>query len=233
MLLRQAREDRLEVVGEAHVEHLVGLVEHHGPHRVEDQRLALEVVERAAGRGHHHVDAALERAQLLAVALPAVDREHARAQPAAVLVDRLGDLHGELARRHEHQRLRPPGPRALGAEALQQGQGEGRGLAGAGRRLPEHVAPAEHLRNRLALDRRRLLVPQVGEHRDQLRTQPQLRKPTRTRLHFFVRHRISQSRTAPPSGASAAPLTPARAPVRATLRRSARVRRQVGAEDGT
>ena len=32
---RRRREDRLDVLGEAHVEHLVGLVEHDEPHGVE------------------------------------------------------------------------------------------------------------------------------------------------------------------------------------------------------
>ena len=59
-------EDRLEVLGEAHVEHLVGLVEHDGAHRAEIERAALDVVERAAGRRDDDVDAALQRAQLLA-----------------------------------------------------------------------------------------------------------------------------------------------------------------------
>ena len=43
-----ASQDRLEVFGEAHVEHLVGLVEDDGLDRVEAQRAAADVVERAA-----------------------------------------------------------------------------------------------------------------------------------------------------------------------------------------
>ena len=43
-------EDLLEVVGEAHVEHLVGLVEHDGLDLVEPERAAVEVVD-ARGPG--------------------------------------------------------------------------------------------------------------------------------------------------------------------------------------
>jgi hypothetical protein len=60
--LRGVVEDRLDVLGEAHVEHLVGLVQDNGLHGAEAQRSALEVIDRAAGRGHDHVDATSERA---------------------------------------------------------------------------------------------------------------------------------------------------------------------------
>ena len=47
-LVGQLLQDRLDVVGEAHVEHLVGFVEHHGVHSVETQRPPADVVEDAA-----------------------------------------------------------------------------------------------------------------------------------------------------------------------------------------
>ena len=59
-------EDRLEVLGEAHVEHLVRLVEDdqlHATSRLE--RAPADVIERAARRRDDDVDAALERADLL------------------------------------------------------------------------------------------------------------------------------------------------------------------------
>ena len=74
------RQDRLEVVREAHVEHLVGLVEDDHADRVEAEAAALEVVDRAAGRGDDDVDAAPQAAQLLADRLAAVDRQDAGAE---------------------------------------------------------------------------------------------------------------------------------------------------------
>ena len=59
---RRGVENRFDVLGEAHVEHLVGFVEHDGGERVELQRPAADVIERAAGRGDDDVHAALERA---------------------------------------------------------------------------------------------------------------------------------------------------------------------------
>ena len=61
------------------------------------------MIERATGSGHDHIDAALQRAQLLRHRLPAVDRHDPRVRAPAVLVHGLGDLHREFARRHEDQ----------------------------------------------------------------------------------------------------------------------------------
>ena len=49
-----------DVVEEPHVEHAVGFVQHQGVERRERQRAALQVVEDAAGRAHHHVGAVFE-----------------------------------------------------------------------------------------------------------------------------------------------------------------------------
>ncbi len=75
---------------------------------------AAEVVDRPARRGDDDVDAALQRADLPADRLAAVDGEHPRAELAAVAVRGLGDLDRELAGRHQHQRLRARrAPRAV------------------------------------------------------------------------------------------------------------------------
>ena len=74
---RHRLENRLEIFGEAHVEHLVGFVEHDHLHGLETQRLSADVIERASGSRDDDVDAALERAQLLLHRLSAVDRQHA------------------------------------------------------------------------------------------------------------------------------------------------------------
>ena len=65
-LQREGAEDPLQVVGEAHVEHLVGLVEHDGRDLVEAERAAIQVIDRAAGRRDHDVHAAREPVELRA-----------------------------------------------------------------------------------------------------------------------------------------------------------------------
>ena len=57
---RHGVEDRFEILGESHVQHLIRFVEDDGLHAVEPKCLATDVVERAPGRGDDDVDAALE-----------------------------------------------------------------------------------------------------------------------------------------------------------------------------
>ena len=53
-------EDRVEVLGETHVEHLVRFVEHEDVDGVEAERAAAQVIERPARRRDDDVAAALE-----------------------------------------------------------------------------------------------------------------------------------------------------------------------------
>ena len=54
-LLRQARDDPVDLRLEAHVEHPVGLVEDEDPDAVELDRLAVDEILQAAGRGDEDV----------------------------------------------------------------------------------------------------------------------------------------------------------------------------------
>ena len=163
--IRRGGEDRLEVLGEAHVEHLVRLVEHDDPDLVEAQAAALQMVDRPARRRDHDVDTATKAAQLLADRLPAVDRQDPGAQLAAIRVERLGDLHRELTRRDEDQGGGAAFAGGPELDALEHRQCEGRGLAGSRRGLREEVSAGQQRRDGLALDRRRFLV---AEGRDRV-----------------------------------------------------------------
>ncbi len=65
---------RVDVFGKAHVEHLVGFVEHQDLEGAQIESAPPQVVERAARRRHDDVDAAAERADLLVHRRPAVKR---------------------------------------------------------------------------------------------------------------------------------------------------------------
>ena len=163
---RRLLEDGLEVLREAHVQHLVGLVQREERHAVELERAALQVVERTAGRRHDDVGAVAERAHLRRHRRAAVHRHHREPQSPRVLVHRLRDLHRQLAGGDEHETAGAPA-RAGGVETLQHRQRERRRLAGAGGGLPEHVAALEQERDGLALDRRRFLVAERGDRGDE------------------------------------------------------------------
>ena len=96
------------------------------------------MVHHPAGSAHHDVHATAQLLNLVAKIGAAVDGQHLYApQPGGVGGDRLGDLQGELAGGSQHQDL---GGALAEVEALQQGQAEGRRLAGAGLGLAYQVA---------------------------------------------------------------------------------------------
>ena len=170
-------QDRLEVLGEAHVEHLVGLVEDHDLDRVEGNGAALEVVDHPTRRRDDHVDAAAQAPQLLPERLAAVDRQDPGGERFAIAMDRLGDLHRELAGRDEDK-----GPRAAVAgshrgDALEHRQGEGRGLARPGGGLGQDVPALEQRRDARPLDRCRLFVAERTKRAEQRRVEGEAAKP--------------------------------------------------------
>ena len=86
-------QDPVDLFGEAHGEHLVGLVEHQVVHVRQVQRAAFQVVDHAARGADHHLRAAPQPGQLDGVGRAAVDRQHVDlGQMSAVAAERLGDL---------------------------------------------------------------------------------------------------------------------------------------------
>ena len=154
------REDLLDVLEEAEVEHLVGLVEHEVAARVQDERVAREQVEHAADRADDDLRALLELRLLRADRRAAEDGDRVDAAVLAVGAQRLRHLDAELAGRREHERLRVG---ILGVDEVDHRQAEGGGLARAGLGLADHVLAVEQVRDRLLLDRARRLVADVAE----------------------------------------------------------------------
>jgi hypothetical protein len=91
-----SRQDRFEIFGEAHVEHLVCLVEDDHRDVVELQCATLDVVKRTARGCDHNVDAVVEGAELALDRLATVDREHPGVDASAVAVGGVTNLDGEL-----------------------------------------------------------------------------------------------------------------------------------------
>jgi nicotinate-nucleotide adenylyltransferase len=93
-------EHGFDVVDEAHAQHFVGFVEDERFELREIERAAFEMIDDAPRRADDDVRAALEAAELRAVALAAVDRQHVETgHVRGVALERLGDLDREFARR--------------------------------------------------------------------------------------------------------------------------------------
>ena len=73
----------------------------------------------------------------------------------AIDAEAIRDLHGQFARRrqHEHARATALGLRRIG-QVVQKRQGEGRGFSGSGLGAPEQIAPLHDERNGLHLNGR-------------------------------------------------------------------------------
>ena len=126
-VLRQVLENLVDALREAHVEHLVGLVEHHVRHVVEHRFAAVHQVDQASRRGHDDLRAVAQGAYLLLDAGAAVDGHHMDALHILREVAKVvGYLQAELARGTEHEGLRLV---ARGVNLLQERYAEGRRLA--------------------------------------------------------------------------------------------------------
>src|SRR3546814_6413135 len=95
---RQGADDLSDIADEAHVEHAVGLVEDEVRDAVETHVALVQQVHEASGRGDQNVDPARQRAHLRPLGDAAEDDGVAQAQVAAVGLERIADLHGELTR---------------------------------------------------------------------------------------------------------------------------------------
>ena len=134
------REDPLDVLEEAEVEHLVGLVEDDEPARVEHQRVARDQVLDPADGADHDVAAGAQLRLLAADRRAAEHGDDVDSLALPVGAQRLRDLDAELAGRRQHEPL----DLVLGGiDVLEHRQPERRRLARAGLRLADHVRPRE------------------------------------------------------------------------------------------
>ena len=170
---RAHAKDLLDVLDEAEVEHLVGLVEDDVAGRGQHQRAARDQVHDPPDGGDDDVGA-LAQPRLLGLDRGAAeDGDDLDVEVLGVGAQRLGDLDAELAGRRHHDRL---GLLRGRIEVLQQRQAEGGGLAGAGLRLADYVLAAEQRRDRLLLNRGRLGIAELIERGLDLRAQSELVK---------------------------------------------------------
>ncbi len=148
---------------EAQIGHLVRLVEHRDLDVVEGAGTAADDVAQAAGGGHQDVDAAFEGVDLVAHGGAAADDLQPQAEHVAVRLQRVGDLHGQLAGRGEDDGARALRGGAGAGQAGQRGQAEAERLPGAGAAPAENVTAGQRVRDGGGLDGERGGHPVFGE----------------------------------------------------------------------
>ena len=173
----QEGQDLLDVADEAHIEHAIGFIKHQDFHPVELHGVLLGQIHQPPRRSHQHISAATQTHHLGVDLHPA--KHHIRAQIEVPRISRhvVGYLGRQLAGGREHQR---PHHIAAGmgamAQSLQHRQGEAGRLTGAGLGRSHHIAPLEHRRDALGLDRRGLAVALLQHRLHDRASQPQIRK---------------------------------------------------------
>ena len=178
-LAGQQGDDASDVIDEAHVQHPVGFVEHEHLDLAQVDGPAAGMVEEAPGRGDEDLDASQELLLLGRHGHTAVDDRDAERQVAAVGPEAALDLDRELAGRgHDERPNGMPRGREAGVgvrlEALEDGQRERRGLAGAGLGTTHQVMAREHDGDGLLLDRGGDRVALIGHSTQDLRAQAQM-----------------------------------------------------------
>ena len=144
----QHRQDGVEILAEAEVEHRVGLVEDDGGERRGVDPPALERVAQAPRRGDDDRGVRRQRALLVHVARATRDRRDAHAERRVQPGQLVGHLLRELARRREDEDAGPRRPAELGREVVEQvahGEADRDRLARPGLRRDAEVAPLERL----------------------------------------------------------------------------------------
>ncbi len=152
---------------EAHVGHLVGLVQHRDGDVAEGAVAAVDEVLEPSGRRDDDLRPGAQRPGLPADRHAADHGGRPEADGAGVRAERVGDLLGQLTGGDEDQAERTPRLGALAGRAGQQGETEGERLARAGAAAAEYVPSGQGVRQGRRLDRERhahALVAEGGQH---------------------------------------------------------------------
>ena len=153
-------EDAFDVLREAHLEHLVGLVEHQVIEPGQIESPALEVVDDPARRADHDLRAAPQPRQLHAVGRAAVDRQHVdagRCEPYRPNASATCNANSRVGASTSAWVA------CCGVDLGQDRDREGGGLSGPGLGQPDDVGAGHHRRDGRGLDGRRRLVSDVDD----------------------------------------------------------------------
>ena len=207
-LLRQQRQDRVEVLAEAEVEHRVGLVEDDRAQLARVDAAALEGVAQTPWGRDHDRRVGRQGALLVDVRGPPGHGRDADAQRLEEPGELVGHLLGQLARRRQDEDAWTRGAPVLHREIVEQipdGEADGDGLARARLRGDAQIAPLERLVEHRLLNGGQRVVALGSEGRGERRAD-ELREVSRG----HTRGAIARERAPRGLGRRSRPLTPPR-----------------------
>ena len=165
-LLRHLFDYAQDVVGKAHIEHTVGLVEHEVGGAAEVERAELQMGDESPGGGQHDVGAGLERTPLLFVArtiVAAVDGHGIDAGVVGKALQGLVNLPRQLPGGGNDEAVHRVGGMFVALQQGEQGQEVGGGFPCAGLGYAEHIAPFDNGGNALRLNGRAFFKTHIIE----------------------------------------------------------------------
>ncbi len=151
-LFGKLRTDEFDIGDEPHVEHSVGFVDDQQFAAVEQNLPALEQVHQPARGRDQHIDAVVERLDLVAHLHAADQQRELQVVVLAVFFEIFCNLRGEFARRCENQRARHERTAAAAGHDIDHRQDETGRLAGARLGDADDILHHQDRRNRLHLD---------------------------------------------------------------------------------
>ena len=157
---------------------MVGLVQHQHLDIAEVDGAVVQMVQQPTRCRHQHVHAIIHGAGLARLRHAAEHQRNPDRRPGGVGPEAVGDLAGQFTGRRHHQAARALLARMLplGQQAVKDGEGEGRGLTGAGLGNALDVVPGQDVGNGLSLDGGRLSVARDCQRTEQGRGQAEVLK---------------------------------------------------------
>ena len=147
-------EDAFDIGDEPHIQHPVGLIDHHDLHARQQQFAALEMVKQAAGGGDQHIHAAVDQLVLVAKRYTTDQQSLGQLGVFGIFVKAFRHLGGQFACGGQHKRARHARACASLAQKRDHGQGKARRLARAGLGDAQNVLSAQRGRDGLGLNGR-------------------------------------------------------------------------------
>ena len=165
---------RLDVLPEAHVQHLVGLIQHHRMKLLKAERMPSHMIHHATRCSDDDLHSSLERTNLPADILSPVNREHFDSmQIFGQIAEFFRHLNRQFSRRAQHKSLQFP---VVRINLLQKRDSKGRRLSRPCLRLSDHIRSGPHHRYGLRLNRRHFLKSHIFNRPEKLRTEIQFFK---------------------------------------------------------